>query len=287
MRPFEYLEPTSIDEALLMLNQRKNEAKVMAGGTDLMPLMRDKIIVPKCIVDINRLSKLEFVRESENEIRIGALTRLRTIEASLLIQERLPVLAEAAERIGSIQVRNVATIGGNLVNASPAADMAPPLLVYEAAVRLRSKTGQREIPLSEFFVGVKKVAIGDDELLTDIIVPKPSHHTGGGFLKIGNRNALTISIASAAACVTLEKPKRCKVRIALGSVASTPVRARKAEALLEGQDITDRAIREASEQVIEEIDPISDLRASAEYRREISKVLVKRTLSKAVEMTLS
>ena len=284
MKPFEYLEPTNIDEALSMLDRWKDDAKVIAGGTDLIPLMRDKLSAPKYLIDINHLSELEFIKDNGNAIRIGALSRLATVEKSNLVQEKAPVLADAASQVGSIQVRNVGTIGGSLVNASPAADVAPPLLVREAKVKSRTLQGEREIPLSEFFVGVKKTVLRNNELLTEIIVPKKPSHTGESFLKIGKRNALIISVASAAASITLSKTKCDKARIALGSVAPTPVRAQKTEAFLEGKEVNDGSIIEASKLVAGDMNPITDFRASAEYRKEVSNVLVERVLRKAVEM---
>ncbi len=284
MNPFEYLEPANVNEALSMLDQWKGDAKIIAGGTDLIPLMRDKIVVPKCVIDISRLSELAFIKKTEDGIHIGALTQLRTIETSPTIKQNAPVLAEATEQVGSIQVRNVGTIGGSLVNASPAADVAPPLLVCEGKVKARSIRGEREILLSEFFVGVKKCVLGADELLTEIVVPKMLPQTGESFLKVGKRNALIISIASAAASIALNETMHSKVRVALGSVAPTPVRALKIEAFLEGTNITEKSIDEASQIVASDISPISDLRASAEYRKEISCILVRRVLQRAFEM---
>lgn len=285
LNPFEYLEPTNIDEVLSMLDRWKNDAKVIAGGTDLIPLMRDRLAAPKCLIDINRLSELDFIKEKENTIHIGALSRLATIENSNLVQEKAPVLADAASQVGSIQIRNVGTIGGSLVNASPAADVAPPLLVREAKVKARTLQGEREIPLSEFFAGVKKTVLRNNELLTEIIVPEKPSHTGESFLKIGKRNALIISIASAATSMTLSNGKCEKVRIALGSVAPTPIRAQKTETFLEGKEVNERTITEASKLVAGDISPITDFRASAEYRREVSNVLVKRVLRKAAEIS--
>jgi CO/xanthine dehydrogenase FAD-binding subunit len=282
VKPFEYFAPANVSEALSLLDRWKDEARVIAGGTDLIPLMRDKLVTPQYVIDIDRLSELEYVKETSNGIRIGALTRLRTIEMSPLIQQKIPVLAQAVAQVGSVQVRNVGTIGGNLANASPAADVAPPLLVCEAKVKAKSLNKEREIRLSEFFTGVKKTKLEYDELLTDIEVPKIPPRTGGDFLKVGKRNALIISIASAAALVSLNETGRSKVRIALGSVAPTPIRARKTESFLEERNITDQMIKEASAIVDSDISPITDIRASADYRKEVSKILVRRVLQKAI-----
>ncbi len=283
MNSFEYFEPSTVNDALSLLDRWKGQAKVIAGGTDLIPLMRSRVVTPKCLVDISRLSELEFIKETGDAMNVGALTTLRVLETSALVQETVPILAEAAGQVGSIQVRNAGTIGGSLVNASPAADVAPPLLVYEATVMVRSLHGKREIPLSEFFVGVKKTVLGENELLTDITIPKKTPRTGGGFMKIGKRNALIISIANAAASVTLDRSKQGKVRIALGAVSPTAVRAKNVESFLEGREITEKSIDEASRLVSGDIKPVTDIRASAEYRREISSVLVKRVLQRAVE----
>ena len=283
MRHFEYFDPRDVDETLSLLNQWKGDAKIIAGGTDLIPLMRDRLVKPNRVIDINKLSELEFIKETDEGIEIGALTRLRAIETSPLVRERIPLLAEAAEQVASIQVRNVGTIAGNLVNASPAADMAPSLLVHEAKVRTRRTGGKREIALSSFFTGVKETVLENDELVTDIFVPKMVAHTGGAFLKIGKRSALVISTASAASLITLNHGRN-NVRVALGSVAPTPVRARGVEDFLESHEITQKTIKEASDLVPNDISPITDHRSTAEYRKEVSKVLTKRALTKAFEM---
>jgi carbon-monoxide dehydrogenase medium subunit len=284
LRDFEYFEPTNVDETLSLLNQWKGDVKIIAGGTDLIPMMRDRLVTPKRVIDINKLSELDFIKEAGEGIEIGALTRLRTIETSPLIRERIPLLAETAEQVASIQVRNVGTIAGNLVNASPAADMAPSLLVLDAIVRsIRTGGGRRETPLSEFFTGVKETVLGKDELVTDIFVPRMLPDTGGAFLKVGKRSALIISTASAASAISLKHGKN-KVRVALGSVAPTPVRARKVEDFLESHEITEMTIKEASDLVPNNISPITDHRSTAEYRKEVSKVLTKRALTKAFEM---
>jgi len=283
LKHFEYFEPTNVDETLSLLNQWKGDVKIIAGGTDLIPLMRDRLVTPKRVIDINKLSELEFIKETDEGIEIGALTRLRKIETSPLVRERIPLLAEAAEQVASIQVRNVGTIAGNLVNASPAADMAPSLLVHEAEVRTRRPGGKREIALSKFFTGVKETVLEKDELVTNIFVPKMLPHTGGAFLKVGKRSALIISTASAASSITLNHGKN-NVRVALGSVAPTPVRAQKVEGFLESHEITEKTIKEASDLVPNDISPITDHRSTAEYRKEVSKVLTKRALTKAFEM---
>ena len=283
MRHFEYFEPTNVEDTMSLLNQWKGDAKIIAGGTDLIPLMRDRLVTPKRVIDINKLSELEFIKETDEGIEIGALTRLRAIETSPLVRERIPLLAEAAEQVASIQVRNVGTIAGNLVNASPAADMAPSLLVHEAKVRTRRTGGKREIALSSFFTGVKETVLENDELVTDIFVPKMAAHTGGAFLKIGKRSALVISTASAASSITLNHGRN-NVRVALGSVAPTPVRARGVEDFLESHEITQKTIKEASDLVPNDISPITDHRSTSEYRKEVSKVLTKRALTKAFEM---
>jgi CO/xanthine dehydrogenase FAD-binding subunit len=283
LKHFEYFEPTNVEETLSLLNQWKGDAKIIAGGTDLIPLMRDRLVTPKRVIDINKLSELEFIKETDEGIEIGALTRLRAIEISPLVRERIPLLAEAAEQVASIQVRNVATMAGNLVNASPAADMAPSLLVHEARVRTRRTGGKREIALSKFFAGVKETVLENDELVTNIFVPKMLPHTGGAFLKVGKRSALIISTASAASSITLNHGKN-SIRVALGSVAPTPVRAREVESFLESHEITENTIKEASDLVPNDIIPITDHRSTAEYRKQVSKVLTKRTLTKAFEM---
>lgn len=282
MKEFEYTRPNDVDEALGLLGRVAEGAKILAGGTDLIPLMRENLVKPRHIIDISNLHDLDFIKQEDDMIRIGAATKMRTIERSATVQSKIPMLAEAAQLVGEIGVRNIATIGGNLVNASPAADSAPPLLTLDASVKIRKLNGERMIRLEKLFVHVKKTTLMPDELMTEVQVPIPPAKSGGYFLRLAKRGGNIISIVSAAAFLTL-KGNVCSIaRIAMGSVAPTPIRIPEAEKVLEGSEPTEERIRTAAERAAGSIKPISDVRASAEYRRETSKILAARVLEEAL-----
>ncbi|MEM1686891.1 MAG: xanthine dehydrogenase family protein subunit M, partial [Zestosphaera sp.] len=200
------------------------------------------------------------------------------------IREKLPVLAEAASMLGSWQIRNMATVGGNLCSASPAADSAPPLLVHEAKIKLTSIEGTREIPITEFFTGPRKTVMYKTELLHEIVVPYDADFAKSySYVKVGRRNSFTLSVVAIAAVLKIRNKRIEDVRIALNAVAPTPVRARSVESFLKGKEVRSDVIEGASELVLNDISPISDVRASAEYRKHISRVLVKDALLKALE----
>ncbi len=283
MNEFEYLRPTSVAETLSHLSIYGGKSKILAGGTDLVLLLQQGIVHPSHIIDITNVSELNYIREEDGCLRIGAATRMREIETSELVRKKIPMLAEIAQLVGEIGVRNAATIGGNLVNASPAADSAPPLLVLDASLRARNAKAERTIRLTDFFVHVKKTVLAQDELVTEVVVPIPAPHSGGAFYRLAKRGGNIISIVSAGALLTL-KGKVCSVaRIAMGSVAPTPIRIKSAEKTLEEADPTPEKIRAAAQNAYDEIKPISDIRASAEYRRDTSRVYVR----KAIEMALT
>jgi CO/xanthine dehydrogenase FAD-binding subunit len=287
MREFDYTRPDDLIGALQLLEDLREKAKVIAGGTDLLPLLREDIFIPTHVVDISSLAELNFIREESGFIKIGAATKMRSIEKSEIVQRRIPMFADAAQLVGEIGVRNIATLGGNLVNASPAGDTAPPLLVLGASVTLRNSRTERTIRLENFFVHVKKTIVQPDELLTEIKIPIPPSGSGGSFLRLAKRGGNIISIVSAAALLSL-KNNVCKtVRIAMGSVAPTPIRIQSAEAILEGSEPTETKIREAAEKIKQAIKPISDVRASDEYRRETGVILVRRVLEEACKQARS
>jgi carbon-monoxide dehydrogenase medium subunit len=236
------------------------------------------------VIDISGIKDLRYIVDEGDKVRIGALTRMQDIVESPVIREKLPVLAEAVSMLGSWQIRNMATVGGNLCNASPAADSAPPLLVHEARIKLASIEGTREIPITEFFVGPRKTAMYKTELLQEVIVPYDADFAKSySYVKLGRRNAFTLSVVAVATVLKVRDGVFEDVRIALNAVAPTPVRARSVESFLKGREVGSEAIEKASELVLNDISPISDVRASAEYRKHASKVLVKDTLLKALE----
>ena len=279
----EYIRVSELDEALRLLS-RKEDVKVLAGGTDLVVDMKIGRYRPKTVIDISGIKDLRYIVDEGDKVRIGALTRMQDIVESPVIREKLPVLAEAVSMLGSWQIRNMATVGGNLCNASPAADSAPPLLVHEARIKLASIEGTREIPITEFFVGPRKTAMYKTELLQEVIVPYDADFAKSySYVKLGRRNAFTLSVVAVATVLKVRDGVFEDVRIALNAVAPTPVRARSVESFLKGREVGSEAIEKASELVLNDISPISDVRASAEYRKHASKILVKDTLLKALE----
>jgi CO/xanthine dehydrogenase FAD-binding subunit len=280
LREFEYREPSALAEAISILSQYGKNAKVLAGGTDLLVNMKERGWEPQCLVNLKTIPGLSYIRFDEKEgLRIGALTTVREVETSSLIQEKFPCLHEGAKSLGSVQIRNRATLGGNLCNASPAADHAPPLLVLNARVKLVGPKGERVVALEKFFVG-PGMSILQNEILTEVIVPASSEQVQGVYLTICRREAVDLAQVGVAIAVRTEgKGKRWKdVRIALGAVAPTPVRAYETERLLEGREIQKSVIDEAVKKSAEEASPITDLRASEWYRCEMVKVLVERAL---------
>jgi len=282
----EYHRATELGEALKLLSQHKENCKIIAGGTDLIPAARRRrTLLPEHthIVDISSTEGLDYIIKDGYMIRIGAITRVSEIEMSTVIKENALILANAASQIGSLQVRNLGTIGGNLCNASPAADTAPPLLVLNAKVKVRSINKQRLVPLQEFFMGPGKTTLTPEEILTEVQIPLIKPAGNSYFIKFGRRNAFTLSIVSVAALVKVENGVFDDIRIALGSVAPTPIRASKAEEHLIGHKVNEQVIDDGANVVANEVKPISDVRASAEYRRDMAYVLTKRAISLSLQ----
>ena len=278
---FNYYRVETLDEALELID-KLDDFKVIAGGTDLVMDLRIGRYKPRNIVDISNIRELDYIVDEGDKIRIGALTKLQEILESPIVKTKAPVLAEAIYQMASWQIRNIATIGGNLCNASPAADTAPPLMVLEAQLKLASKTGTRTVPITEFFLGPRKTVLKKNELLTEIIIPYEKD-VGTSMIKLGRRNSFTLSVVAVAALVKVEDNKFKDVRVALNSVAPTPVRAKSVEKSLIDKEVTLENIEEAAKLVVNDISPISDVRASAEYRKEMSIILTRDSLIKSLE----
>lgn len=286
MKEFEYFAPTSIQEALSLLGQYGERAKVLAGGTDLVLMMRDGILAPEYVIDITPIPELRRVQLDETRgLSIGGAATARVVETDPWIVANFPHLAEGAAEIGSIQIRNLGTLAGNIVNAVPSADIAPSLLALDARLRLATASGEREVPLIEFFTGPRKSVMRPDELLVEITVPLAPPRTSGHYLKLKERQKMDLAFVGVASTVTLEPGDTvCReAKIALGAVAPTPIRVPEAEQLLKGKPLEPRLLEEAGQLAARAARPISDVRASAEYRRAMVAVLTKRTLSMAVE----
>jgi len=275
---FNYFSPSSLSETFKLLKDYEGRAKLLAGGTDLLVKMKKRAVLPDVIIDLNKISELSFIELAGGHLHIGGLTRLAVVGGSSIVKEKAPALAEAIKVLASTQIRNRATIAGNLCNASPAADTAPPLLVLDASVKLQSAGGERMVPLSQLFLGPEQTVIKPDEILTEVIIPL--QEGASAFIKLGRRKAFTLSVASVAAFAEVNNGKFEEVRVALGAVAPTPIRARKVEEALKGKDVSEGNVEKAAQLVKEECRPITDVRASAEYRTEMSYVLTKRVLKK-------
>jgi carbon-monoxide dehydrogenase medium subunit len=282
---FEYLVPTNIAEVCALLSQYGGGAKVIAGGTDLLVQMKERVLKPEFLVGIKGIDYLSHIDyNTKKGLRIGALASIRSIADSEVIREKFESLAKAASQIGTPQVRNMGTIGGNLCNAAPSADTAPPLIALGAMLKLVSSKGERIIASEKFFIEPGRTALQGDELLTEIQVPTPPPRSGTAYLKLFPRGAVDIAAVSVAALVTLEENGICAdVKIACGAVAPTPIRAESAEAVIKGKKIDDALIDETARLASEESQPISDVRSSAGYRKEMVKVLTKRTITQALE----
>lgn len=283
MKEASYASPKELRQAVKCLAEWNGRSKLIAGGTDLIPEMRTGSVVPDVIINIEGIPDLTYIREERDLLEIGALTTIAEIASSEVLQLHAPILCTAAAQLGNPLTRNRATIGGNLANASPAADMAPPLLGLDASVRTeRSDQQGREIRLDGFFLRKNKTVLQEDEIITEITFPKPKKGGKGSYFKLGKREAGAISVVSIAVMLEMVG-KRChKARIALGAVAPTPIRARRAENVLEGVEISSEVIKECSAVAVEEIAPISDIRASADYRGLATSVLLERAIRSAL-----
>jgi carbon-monoxide dehydrogenase medium subunit len=279
---FEYHAPTNLQEALNLLRQHGDDAKLLAGGTGLINLMKQRLAQPAVIVDIRNLSDLNYVRAEDGQLRIGALTTHRQVETSPIALERVPLLANTYKHVATIRIRNIATVGGGLAHADPNQDPPPAYLVLGASVKAVSPSGERIIPVEDLFVDYYETILQPDELLTEIQVPVPSPNAGSAFIKFLPKTADDYATVSAAALLTLGEGDVCQdVRLAFGSAGSTAIRARNAENSLRGQKASVEAFRVAAAAAKDEVDPLSDPRGSAEYKRDMAEVFARRALEQA------
>lgn len=278
---FDHLESKTVEEACSLLSKYKGKAKVIAGGTDLLPAMRNREVTPAYIINVRSIPNLDYIHYTDAEgLKIGALVTLYDIESSPIIREKFAMVADAASKIGTPQVRNMGTIGGNLCNAAPSADTAPPLIGLEAKAKINGPNRERVIALEEFFIGPGENALQADEILTEIQIPNPPPHTRGVYLKLPARTMVDLAVVGVAVVVTLDDKERSIVdaKIVLGAVAPTPVRARQAEDIIKSKAISRELIEKAAEAAAGEAKPISDLRGSASYRKEMVNTLTKRAI---------
>jgi carbon-monoxide dehydrogenase medium subunit len=283
LRRFEIVLPETVDECLRVLGERGGEAKLVAGGTDLLPQLKNGLIKPGCVVDLSAVAPLKSLQADKSGLRVGAAVSARTLELDKRVRGGYAALAESGALIGSVQVRNLATVGGNLCNAAPSADMAPPLLALEAEAVIAGPKGRRRVPLADFFKGVRSTVLGQDELLLELAVPAPGPRSGGQYLRHTPRRELDIAVVGVASQLTLSDGVCKKARIALAAVAPVPLRATEAERALEGQAVTPEKIAQAAELAVQAARPISDQRGSADFRRHLVRTLTRRTLTTALE----
>jgi CO/xanthine dehydrogenase FAD-binding subunit len=283
MTSTEYIKPCDLSDLHHVMEENKARATVIAGGTNLIPQMRNGEKSPELLIDISDMAELSFIHETNGEIAIGAATTIAEVDSSPVILDNSPILAFAAKQLGNPLTRNRATIGGNLANASPCADTAPPLLALDASVQILSPGGKtRQVPLNKFFHGYKFTDLVKGEILTGITFPKPNDSAKGSHTKVGLRNAASICVASIAVMLDLDGKACRRARIAAGSVAPIPMRAYRVEKRLEGQEINATLLEECAAVVKEEISPISDIRGSSEYRSYVTATILKRNIMSAL-----
>jgi CO/xanthine dehydrogenase FAD-binding subunit len=276
---FDFMSPARVSEVLDLLERYGAKAKIMAGGTDLLVLLKMERIVPEVVINVMKITELDYIKE-EKGLRIGATTKLSRIRDYCAKEKKYAALHDAISVLGKPQVWNMGTMAGNLCNASPAADTAPPLLVYNGRVKLLGKSGERTLGLEEFFKGVNRTALSEGELLVEIQTQNISEHTGSAFMKMARVGA---DISKVTCAVAVERDgNRCTVcRIALGAVAPVPLRAKGAEGLIQGTEVDEGVLEKASRQVAQEVRPIDDVRSTAEYRKGVAKTLFKDVFTKA------
>jgi carbon-monoxide dehydrogenase medium subunit len=285
MKEFEYFRAKTVEEACSLISRQGEEGKILAGGQSLITLLRQKLISPSYLVDIKGISDLDTIRfDDKKGLSMGGLTTHRAMERSPLIQKKYPVLSEMEMSVASVQTRNWGTIGGNLCCADPIGDAAPALIALNAQIKLLSLRGERTIPLQGFFTDYFTTILEPDELLTEIQLPPPADHTGAVYMKFSTIEA-GIKVVSVSALITLDSSKRTctDARIVMSAVAPVPFKAERAGKHLLGKSINEKLIEEGAQMASEEADPTSDVHASAEYRREIAKVMVRRAVKAAFE----
>jgi carbon-monoxide dehydrogenase medium subunit len=290
MNSFDFRQPDTLEEALTLLHDRGEDARVMAGGTALVIMLKQRLVMPDCLISLQKLRGLDQINVTNGEMRLGALTTHRAVERSPVVRTQLPSLAETYAHVATIRIRNVATVGGALAHADPNQDPPVMLMALDAQVRLTSTAGSRQVPIGEFFSDYYETVRQPDELVTEVVVPALKPHSGSVYLKFLPRTADDYATVGVAATVTIDPASgTCQdCRIAMGCVASTPVRAPEAETLVRGgHRLTPELAREAGTVAQRVTDPISDTRGSAEYKRAMAGVFVRRALEEAWQRALA
>ncbi len=285
MLRFEYLKPKSIDEAISLHQSHGERARYIAGGTDVMVKIKEGKINPQYLISLRHLQGLDHITFENGELRIGTMVTHRMLECSPVIRKDFPILTDAVDNIGSVQIRNVATIGGNIINAVPSADGAIPLISLGTEVRIRGPKGERAMALEDLFIGPGQTLLEPGEILLEFVIRKLPPHTGGAYWKHTRRAAMELPILGVAVVISLENDmKTCtQARIGLGVLAPTPMRARNAEAILTGKKIDSKILRKAGRAAAEECKARDSVRGEAWYRRAMVEVLVPRMANVAME----
>jgi len=282
---FDYVKPKNINEALKLLgNNHNGNFKVYAGGTDVIPKLKGRLIsTPEVLIDLKGIPDLDYIEYDEKSgLSIGALSTIYSVANSPLVKEKFALLSQAANSIAATQVQNRGTIAGNICNAVPSADSAPALLTLDAKLLCLSTKGERTIRIEDFFTGPNKTTLNSNELLKEIQIPNMPRNSSGVYIKLSPRSKMDLAVVGVAAIVAIENGLFKDVKIGLGAVAPTPIRAKKAEDMLRGEKVDDETIKEAAKLAVEESQPIDDQRASAQYRRMMVEVLVRRAIGQAL-----
>jgi carbon-monoxide dehydrogenase medium subunit len=280
--PFDYHAPASAAEALELLSRYGADARLLAGGQSLVPLLNFRLSAPAVIVDLNRAADLAYIREENGRVRLGAMTRQRAIEFSPLVKNRLPLLAEATRLVGQLPTRTRGTIGGSLAHSDPAAEYPAVATALDAELVIRARTGERVVRAAEFFVGLMTTAVQPGEMLVEVRLPALALSSGWAFEEFSRRHG-DFAIVGIAAMVTAEGDRCRSARLAACGAAPAVIRLRGAEEILEKGGLGDRYIDDAAARAAELVDPSADLHASVEYRRHLTRVLTRRALKRAVE----
>jgi carbon-monoxide dehydrogenase medium subunit len=280
---FEYFAPATIEEAYSLLSKYKGEARILAGGTDLLVKIKNRRMLPSYLISIKNVPDLDYIRYDEKEgLRIGAFTTLETIKYSPIVRQKFGVLAQAAGVVGSVAIRNQGTIGGNLCNASPSAETAPALIALGAKARITGLDKERTVMLEGFFTGPGETVLQTGQILTEIQVANQPALSGGVYLKHSLRK-MDIAVVGVAVVVTMDGELCKDIKIALGAVAPTPIRARKAEDVIRGHEPSKELIAKAAAIASNQSRPIDDIRSSAENRRNIANIITAHAIEQAVK----
>jgi carbon-monoxide dehydrogenase medium subunit len=279
LRPFRYLAPTTVEEAVAAMQEQEGRAILFAGGTDLVPMMKLGVLTPQSVISLAAIPGLRYIREQADGVHIGALTTIAEIRRAALLSRRWPAFFDAVRHFAAPQVRNMATIGGNIGRRSPCANTPPPLIALSAILTLVGPDGPRYVSIEKYF---ERPSIAMGELIVEVTIPPPPDRSSSAFMEL-TRNTGDLAKVNCAASVATEGGVCVDARIVLGSVSNRPIRALQVEQTLVGQPLEVAVIKEAAARVVDEISPVTDARSRAEYRRQVSPVLVARTIRRAVE----